>query len=277
MKFTEKLGDAIQQAGTPLMIGLDPVYEKLPEAITQRTRSKHEAVLLFCQDIIAATTGLCCGYKLNLAFFEALGADGVRVFEQLCALVPDHQVLLADAKRGDIGNTARQYAQAYYDVFGCDAITLNPLMGCDTLRPFLEDEARAGFVLALTSNPGAKHLLLQELAAGQKPVSVYIAEMLARLQQAPEVRGHIGMVVGATQAGTFAEVSRAFPEATLLVPGFGAQGGAYEPLRPLIEAHKGFFIPVMSRSIIYDFAHNNPHWLDSVLAAARREARVFEV
>ena len=275
MKFTEKLAHAIEKAGTPLMIGLDPSYTKLPHILAKRTRSEHEAIRLFCEEIIEATAGLCCGYKLNLAFFEALGADGIRIFEQLCALVPDHQLLLADAKRGDIGNTARQYAQAYYQVFDCDAITLNPLMGGDTLRPFLQDDARAAFVLALTSNPGAQELLLQELAAGQKAVSVYIAEMLANLQREPETKGHIGMVVGATQTAHFSAVSAAFPEATLLVPGFGAQGGSYAALRPHIEAHKGFFIPVMSRSIIYDFSPEDPQWLNSVVAAARREGAVF--
>lgn len=275
MKFTQKLHQAIEQARTPLMIGLDPSYEKLPRLFTQRTRTKHEAVQLFCQEIIEATADLCCGYKLNLAFFEALGADGIRVFEQLCELVPDHQIVLADAKRGDIGNTAKQYAQAYYDVFGCDAITLNPLMGRDTLRPFLQDETRAAFVLTLTSNPGAQDVLLQELAAEQKQLSVYLAEMLAELQQEPDITGHIGMVVGATQTEHFAAVSAAFPGATLLVPGFGTQGGSYEQLRPLIDAHQGAFVPVMSRRIIYDFEPADPRWLNSIVAAARREAAVF--
>lgn len=274
MKFTEKLARATAKAGTPLMIGLDPDYTKIPQIIAQQTRSEHAAIQLFCQEIIDATGDICCGYKLNLAFFEKLGAEGIRVFEQLCRHIPEHQIVLADAKRGDIGNTARQYAQAYYETFDCDAITLNPLMGLETLRPFLEDESRAAFVLALTSNPGAADFLLHEMPGGQQ-LSVRIAEMLAAMQQESGVNGHIGMVTGATQTADFAAVSRAFPEATLLVPGFGAQGGSYEELRPHIKAHKGLFIPVISRSIIYEFSFADPHWLNSVLRAATREAAAF--
>lgn len=276
MKFTEKLSMAIASAGTPLMLGLDPELSKLPQVLNQRVRSGNEAILLYCQEIISGTADFCCGYKLNLAFFEALGAEGMHVFERILKIIPDNKIVLADAKRGDIGNTARQYAHAYYRTFGCDAITVNPLMGRDSLLPFLEDEDKAAFVLALTSNPGAKDVLLRELADGQKSVSVYIAELLAALQQEPEVSTHIGMVVGATQTKAFESVSHAFPQASLLIPGFGTQGGSLEELEPLMQAHEGQSIPVISRSIIYNYREDDPQWLNAVADAAQKQAKIFK-
>ncbi|MCH8556939.1 MAG: orotidine-5'-phosphate decarboxylase [Balneolia bacterium] len=274
MTFPEKLKKALDQTGSSLMIGLDPVFTKLPVKIQKQVASETEAVRIFCQDIIEHTLDSACGYKLNLAFFEALGDDGLEVFHEVCSIIPDDKIVLADAKRGDIGNTAAMYATAFFDRFGCDAVTVNPLMGMETLLPFLQDETKSVFALALTSNPGAADLLLQKLENG-KTVAVHLASEMATLQQSEEVKGTIGMVTGATQTDKLRDVIAAFPGAPLLIPGIGSQGGAPEAVVSLMKDFDNQGIPVISRSIIYAFEQDDPHWVRSVQKAARSYSEEF--
>lgn len=274
MTFSEKLKKAIDNAGSSLMIGLDPVITRLPTKVQKQIASETEAVRMFCQDVIENTLDTTCGYKLNLAFFEALGDDGLEVFHEVCRYIPDDKIVLADAKRGDIGNTASMYATAFYDQFGCDAITINPLMGMETLLPFLQDESKAVFALALTSNPGAADVLLQKLENG-KTVSEHLAGEMSKLQQQPEVKGTIGMVTGATQTEYLRDVIAAFPGGPLLIPGIGLQGGTPDGIIELMRDFDNQAIPVISRSIIYAYDQDDPHWIRSVQKAAQTYSDAF--
>lgn len=274
MNFRDKLRSAIDKAGSSLMIGLDPDFTKLPIKVQKQVASETEAVRMFCQDVIEHTLDYSCGYKLNLAFFEALGDDGLEVFHEVCRTIPDHKIVLADAKRGDIGNTASMYASAFFDRFECDAITINPLMGMETLLPFLKDESKAIFVLALTSNSGAADVLLQKLENG-KTVAEHLAAEMAKLQKQPEAKGTIGMVTGATQTDYLRDIISAFPGAPLLMPGIGSQGGTPEAIIELMRDFDNQAIPVISRSIIYAFEQDDPHWIRSVQKAAQTYSEDF--
>jgi len=267
MTFKQKMERAIQSSGSCLMIGLDPDFTKLPKVMQKQVLSEPEAVRMFCQDIIDHTSAYCCGYKLNLAFFEAIGDTGLEVFHEVCKSIPKDKLIVADAKRGDIGNTASYYATAFYHRFECDAITLNPLMGMETLLPFLQDESHGLFVLALTSNSGASDIFLQQLSSGIT-VSEHIAGGLNELQQQELNRATIGMVAGATQTKHLKAVIERFPEAPLLIPGIGSQGGNPQEVIDLLCNYRMMAFPVISRSIIYAFDPNDNNWIVEVGQAA---------
>src|SRR6266699_5757041 len=154
MKFLEKLLTASRRQNSLLCVGLDPEPSRLPAAL--REVSGATAVVRFCRTIIEATLPYVCAYKPNLAFFEALGAGGMQAFQEVLGAIPAHIPVIGDAKRGDIGNTARNYATALFDVYGFDAVTVNPYLGQDSLAPWLEHKDKGIFVLCRTSNPGAR-------------------------------------------------------------------------------------------------------------------------
>lgn len=276
MTFKDKMRIAVSTANTSLIIGLDPDYEKLPAIIKRKASSKADAVNTFCREIIEHTMPFCAGYKLNLAFFEALGDQGLDVFRQVCSAVPFDKLLIADAKRGDIGNTTSMYAHAYWKAFRADAITLNPLMGIETLMPFLKDSRKAVFALALTSNDGASDFLLQKMQNGNS-LSEEIAIRLQQLAEHDLALGTLGMVVGATQTEKLAPVLDKFPQAPLLIPGFGAQGGKIEDMVKLLESREHPAFPVVGRSIIYEFSDGDDYkWYKTVVLATKYYSRQFE-
>lgn len=276
MTFRDKIRVAVDSAHTSLIIGLDPVYDKLPAIIRRKSHNKADAVTTFCREIIEHTTPFCAGYKLNLAFFEALGDAGLEVFGQVCSAIPYDKLLIADAKRGDIGNTTKMYAHAYHKAFRADAITLNPLMGVETLLPFLKDPKKAVFALALTSNPGASDFLLQRLANGRL-LSEEIANRLRALSEHELALGTLGMVVGATQTEKLAPVLDQFPKAPLLIPGFGAQGGNIEKMVGLLAEREHPVFPTVGRAIIYEFSDDDHYkWYKTVLLATQHYRKMFE-
>lgn len=245
MNFTTKLQSAVEEFGSLLCVGLDPVIERLP---AMDVTDPAEKVRLFCQHVIEATGPHCCAYKLNTAFFEALGSNGIRVFEDLINYIGPKKVIIADAKRADIAHTAEQYKKAFFETFGVDAVTLNPLMGFDTLQPFLNDPKKAIYILTLTSNPGADHFFLAPFKDSDT-LSDYIADRLKTISEAAQ--SHIGMVVGATQQRHIQSVLKHYPSGSLLIPGIGKQGGSIEELTSLLNDHKGIPLITSSRSIIY--------------------------
>jgi len=249
MNYIEKLTSAIRSSNSLLCIGLDPVAERLP---LNGGKNILENTAEFCRTIIRIGSRHCCAFKLNLAFFEALGPDGLHVFSDVLAYIPDDKIIIADAKRGDIATSARQYKQAFFDHFRVDAITLNPLMGMDTLQPFLQDASRAVYALTLTSNPGAADFLLQP-CGDFNSLSCYIADKIS--QEALRAKTHIGMVIGATKTGEFKQVITCHPEGSLLIPGIGAQGGRIDTLASRLENHPGIPVITSSRSIIYAGEH----------------------
>lgn len=222
MKRTE-LVENIRRKGSFLCVGLDPDLDKMPPALGARGA---EGLLDFNKAIIDATAPYAVAYKPNLAFYETLGPDGLRAFEQTVAYIrekyPD-QFIIADAKRGDIGNTARMYARAFFDRAGVDAVTVAPYMGEDSVKPFLEFEDKWTIVLALTSNKGSEDF--------QMIPDVNRARVFERVVKRAQKWGspvNMMFVVGATRGELIAEVRALAPRSFFLVPGVGAQGGSLD-------------------------------------------------
>ncbi len=224
-----------------LCIGLDPDPNKIPPYLG----SGPEAVLAFNREIIEATRDLCIAYKPNTAFYEAMGAEGWQVLKETMKFIGKDHFIIADAKRGDIGNTSRQYARAFFEYLGADAITIAPYMGEDSVRPFLEYPGKWAILLALTSNPGSVDFQLKPLESGLLFEKV-IQRALA--WGSPE---NLMLVAGATQQGYLSRVRELAPDHFLLIPGIGAQGGSLEEVaRMAMNSFCGLLVNV-SRSILY--------------------------
>ena len=177
--------------------------------------------------VIEETAPFAAAYKPNIAYFEAMGAEGVRMLEELLPDVPKEIPVILDVKRGDIGETQKYYARAYFERMDVDAVTLNPFMGYDTLAPFLNGTGKAMYLLAVTSNGGAADIERQRLADGRK-VYELVGEMVERARR--EGAGNeVGLVVGLTNADE--RLMSELPDAPLLIPGLGAQGGELGALR----------------------------------------------
>jgi orotidine-5'-phosphate decarboxylase len=209
VRFTDKLLNASRKNKSWLCIGLDPDPELMPAV----------DVLKFNKAIIEATSDLVCAYKPNLAFYEALGTGGLAILEKTIKHVPDDIPVIGDAKRGDIGNTARAYARALFSVLGFDAATVNPYLGFDSIEPFINYQDKGVFVLSRTSNKGATDF--QDLITGGLP----LYEAVARKAKEWNTYGNIGLVVGATYPEELKRIRSICPEMPLLIPGIGAQGG----------------------------------------------------
>lgn len=264
MTFTKKLQSAIKSSQAILCVGLDPNLELLPDVVKKKSKSPAQQVELFLKKVIDVTSAYCAAYKPNLGFFEALGADGWDTFEAILNYIPNDKIIIADAKRGDISSTADHYAKAFFKLLDVDAVTLNPLMGFETLNPFLHDSSKAIYVLTLTSNPGAKDILLRELSGGES-VSSYISRRLNKKQQ--QTNSTIGMVVGATKAEEMDPVISNFPESPLLIPGVGKQGGSVDALANALIDHRGIPLVNSSRSIIYA-GNDSTEWEQAVAKSA---------
>jgi orotidine-5'-phosphate decarboxylase len=220
--FREKLAEATDRRHSLLCVGLDPDPRLAPPHLV----GQDGWVERFCLGIVEATADLVCAYKPNLAFFEALGLDGWQGLRRTLDGLPTDLVSIGDAKRGDIGSTAEAYAKALYKVWGFDVVTVSPLLGPDTLQPFLAYKDRGIFALCKTSNPGSG--TLQDLPVSwdgaTMPLYAAIARQMAALDAA-EAAGQIGLVVGATYPAQLAEIRAAATELPILVPGIGAQQG----------------------------------------------------
>jgi orotidine-5'-phosphate decarboxylase len=210
--FAARLDACVEASGSLLCCGLDP--DGFANAAEAERR---------CLEIVDDTIDYVCAFKPNLAFFEQFGSAGYAILERLRARIPHDRVLILDAKRGDMGNTAEAYARALFDVLGADCVTVNPLLGSDSVLPFLQREDRGALLVARSSNPGAADLLDVRLESGMA-VSARIVEL--GLQWDPG--GTVGFVVGATRPEAVGAIRTAAPDAPLLLPGVGAQGGALE-------------------------------------------------
>jgi orotidine-5'-phosphate decarboxylase len=252
--YFDKLTQAIQTNRSHLCVGLDLEPEKMPAGVWRDT----DGFVHFGRSLIEATADLVCAYKPNLAFYEAMGGGGFHTLRKILEAIPETIPVIADGKRGDIGNTSRAYARAMFDRLGFDAATLNPYLGRDALEPFFEYGDCGCYVLCLTSNPGASDF--------QIPNAIYLE--VARRASQWNGRGNVGLVVGATQPERLADVRRAAPDLPFLIPGVGAQGGDIEAsVRAAANDRpdRGFIINA-SRSILYASGG------DDYLTAARHEA-----
>jgi orotidine-5'-phosphate decarboxylase len=222
----EKLAEIQRRIGSVLSAGLEPCAEYLPRGFEPTIRG-YEAAL---RTLIDATAGLVCAYKPNLAFFESLGPEGWALLKRVRDAVPRDVLFIADAKRGDIGSTAQQYAKSVFEWLDADAVTLNPLMGRDSAAPFLAYRNKLSFFLVLTSNPGAADFLLE--GSLYRRIATSVAEW-------NRDAGNCGMVVGATRAEQIAEIRAIAPGVPFLVPGLGAQQGELESTARLGRATAG--------------------------------------
>ncbi len=222
MNFLDKLLAISRQHDSLLCVGLDPEPGRLP--LSLRNMPVVRAVTYFCQAIIEATAPYVSAFKPNLAFFEVLGPEGMYVFQNVLKAVPERIPIIVDAKRGDLGNTARNYAAAIFDVYGCDAITVNPYLGYDSIQPFLAYREKTVFFLCRTSNPSAcdfQDLLVSKEDDLKRP----LYEVIAQRVQLWNENGNCGLVVGATYPQELNTIRSICPDMPILIPGVGAQGG----------------------------------------------------
>ncbi len=213
MNFNEKLMNITEQNKSLLCIGLDPDPELMPAKVD---------VVKFNKAIIDATSDLVCAYKLNLAFYEALD-DGMDSLKRTIQHIPNDIPVIGDAKRGDIGNTAKAYAKAIFSNFGFDATTVNPYLGFDSIEPFIEFWDRGVFILCRTSNPGAMDFQNLHFETERGRLSLF--EIVAFRAAQWNKHSNIGLVVGATYPEELKLIRQNHPDMLILIPGIGAQGG----------------------------------------------------
>jgi orotidine-5'-phosphate decarboxylase len=207
--------------------------------------NEHDPVFVFNKAIIDATKDLCVAYKINTAFYEALGVEGWEAMEKTVRYIGDEHFKIADAKRGDIGNTSAQYAKAFFETLPFDSITVAPYMGKDSLIPFLQYEGKWAIVLGLTSNKGAEDFELKQMD-GQ-----LLYEKVLSTVSTWGTNDNLMFVVGATQADEFTNIRKIAPHHFYLVPGVGAQGGSLKEIsEKAMIADCGILVNV-SRAIIY--------------------------
>ena len=248
----EELYQQILKKKSMLCVGLDVDFDKMPEQIKalaedesiavggELFKGRARSVVEFNKAIIDATAPHCVAYKPNLAFYECYGKDGIKALE-----VTPEIFLIADAKRGDIGNTAKRYAKAFFETMDFDAVTLAPYMGADSVTPFLEYKGKWSIVLALTSNASAYQF--QTALKDGKPLYQAVMEEMMSISNPDNMM----FVVGATKADKLTEIRSFCPDNFLLVPGVGAQGGSAEEVIRYGANDKGGLLINSSRGILY--------------------------
>jgi orotidine-5'-phosphate decarboxylase len=255
MTFIEKLETIQEQNDTLLCVGLDTDPAKIPAAL----RDRPDAQLEFNKRIIDATQDLVCAYKINFAFYEAYGARGWETIVETVKHVPQSIVTIADAKRGDIGNSSSYYSQAILKDMRFDSVTVAPYMGRDSVEPFLFSEKKGVFLLALTSNEGARDFQMLKTGRGR-----LFEEVIKRSLKWNEKK-NLGYVVGATKASELKAVRAMAPNVPLLIPGVGAQGGDLKNVvRYGCDKNGKLAVVNASRSVLYasnqsDFAAASRH------------------
>lgn len=219
----KQLIQQIQAKKSYLCIGLDTDLTKIPKHL----QSHPDAVFEFNKQIIDTTRDLCVAYKINTAFYEAMGLKGWEAMERTVNYIPKEHFSIADAKRGDIGNTSTQYAKAFFETMNFDAVTVAPYMGEDSVKPFLEFENKWTIVLGLTSNPGSKDFeQLNVVGRETNKDGEYLFESVLRKVSSWGNAGNLMFVVGATKASDLEGIRKIIPDHFLLVPGVGFQGGS---------------------------------------------------
>jgi orotidine-5'-phosphate decarboxylase len=292
-QFADRLLDACRRKGAPICVGIDPVYERLPEEIRHRgpanpaldAAGASTAIRRFCEGVIEAIAPYAPVVKIQSACFERYLWPGVEALNKLIGCAHAHGLLvILDAKRGDIGISAEHYAAGLLatttfsdlsrqPLIGPDALTVSPYLGSDTLEPFVKVAAAAGkglFALVRTSNPGSDELQNLRLADG-RDVAQAIAEMLA-IAGAPYLGAYgyslLGAVVGATKPQDAARLRKAMPAQLFLVPGFGAQGGTADDVRACFNPDKQGALITASRSVLFAYEKTSGDWRPAVAAAA---------
>ena len=256
-----QLVEQIRAKHSYLCVGLDTDIEKLP-AHLPKTK---EGVIAFNKAIIDATAPYCVSYKINTAFYESQGVNGWEAMEETLSHIPSSHFTIADAKRGDIGNTSAQYAKTFFEVFPFDAITVAPYMGKDSIDPFLAYQNKCTIVLGLTSNEGSKNFEQQRLANGQ-----FLYESVLEQVASWGTSEQLMFVVGATKAEDFVGIRKIIPNHFLLVPGVGAQGGSLSEVTKYGKNQEVGLLVNASRAVI--FASSGTDFAEKAALAASNYA-----
>jgi orotidine-5'-phosphate decarboxylase len=272
----KELTEQIFLKKTYLCIGLDTDIAKIPEHLL----SHADPVFEFNRSIIDATKDYCVSYKINTAFYEASGAKGWETMERTVNYIPSTHFKIADAKRGDIGNTSAQYAKAFFETLNFDAITVTPYMGEDSVKPFLEHKNKWTILLGLTSNSGAKDFELKKLIKKEDILEEgihikshdvkYLYESVLETSSRWGTTDNLMFVVGATQANQFVNIRRLTPKHFYLVPGVGAQGGSLKNISQVALIKDCGLLVNASRAIIY--ASNSEDFADEASIISQRYA-----
>ncbi|MBN1161047.1 MAG: orotidine-5'-phosphate decarboxylase [Dehalococcoidales bacterium] len=247
MDFISKLARASQKNRSLVCAGLDPDPAMMPEGV---------GVFEFNKAIIDATADLVCAYKPNIAFYEAMGNEGLEALKKTRDYIPQDIPVIIDAKRGDIGNTAKAYARSLFEYYKFDAMTASPYLGYDSLEPFIEYRDRGVFILCRTSNKGAADFqsLSVETGKGPKPLYEVVAEKVNEWNK----HGNLGLVVGATYPEELKLIREYYPKMPLLIPGVGAQGGELaRVVKYGVDKERSRTIINSSRQIIYASRDND--------------------
>jgi orotidine-5'-phosphate decarboxylase len=283
--FGDRLAEAVDRKRSQLLVGLDPMPELLPVELAGEAglgrREAADACARFCRGVIDAVAAYAVGVKPQLAFFEALGPPGMEALENVCAYARTAGlIVVADAKRGDIGSTARAYASAYLEPGEgrppiADAMTVNPYLGLDSLEPFIAACRREGagiFCLVKTSNEGVADI--QDLALSDgKPLWQHVASLVSEWgEELVGERGlsSVGAVVGATHPRAVGEARRLLPRAVLLLPGIGAQGAGPADVAGAFTSGPASALVAASRSVVYAFRSTDDDWRSAAAAEAAR-------
>lgn len=252
----------IKQKKSFLCVGLDPDIKKIPQHLLK----EEDPIFAFNKAIIDATAPYCVSYKPNLAFYEAYGLEGMVSFKRTISYLkenyPDH-FIIADAKRGDIGNTSKMYAQTFFEEYNVDALTVAPYMGADSVTPFLEYDGKWVILLALTSNKGSHDFQLTTDINGER-----LFEKVLKTSQQWGNDENMMYVVGATQGNMFEDIRKVVPNHFLLVPGVGAQGGSLQEVCKYGMTKDCGLLVNSSRGIIY--ASNGEDFAKAAAMAAKK-------
>lgn len=231
------------QEGKYICVGLDTDLFKIP----QHLQSNVNPIFTFNKEIIEATKDFAAAYKINFAFYERDGAKGIEELEKTVSIIPKDILSIADAKRGDIGNTSTMYAKSIYDHFNFDSVTLHPYMGKDSLDPFLNYAEKLNFILVLTSNPGASDFEKLELKNGK-----FLYQKILEKVNEWNYKNNCGIVFGATKLDELKNNINSFGNLSVLLPGVGAQGGSIEEVVSIFKSeNKKSYLINSSRGIIY--------------------------
>jgi orotidine-5'-phosphate decarboxylase len=244
----KELVESIKAKQSYLCVGLDTDVDKLPKGFPKTA----QGVIDFNKVIIDATAEYCVSYKINTAFYESQGVKGWQAMEETLAHIPSTHFTIADAKRGDIGNTSAQYAKTFFEVLPFDAITVAPYMGKDSIDPFLAYTNKCTIVLGLTSNIGSQNFEQQKLASGQ-----FLYESVLEQVASWGTADQIMFVVGATKAKELESIRKIIPAHFILVPGVGAQGGSLEEVTKYGKNKEIGLLVNASRAIIFASSEND--------------------
>lgn len=229
--------------GLHICVGLDSDINKIPEHL----RSSKNPILEFNREIIEKTKDIAAAYKLNLAFYESEGIPGMETMQETLSLIPEDVLTIGDAKRGDIGNTSQMYAHSLFDHFGFDASTLNPYMGIDSVKPFLDYSGKLNFILALTSNKSNGDFEKLKLENGR-----YLFQEVIEKINLWNTNNNCGLVFGATNSEELFDNVHSFSKIPALVPGIGAQGGSLEDVvKAFASVKSNLYVINISRALIY--------------------------